>query len=340
MQDWLSRSLKVQQDQLWLLDQQALPQQQRWLRVQTVEQLLQYIQALQVRGAPLIGLSACVLVALLAQRGLAAQQLSSIIQRLRQSRPTAVNLSNNLACMEQALQQHNRVEMLVKTAEQLLAQDKQACQQIALAGASLITANSRLLTHCNTGGLATVGIGTALGVIMHGFHQGRVQQVWVDETRPLLQGARLTSWELAEQGIPYQLICDAMAGSLMAQGKVDAVWLGADRIASNGDVANKVGSYSLAVLAHYHRIPCYVAAPRTTLDLACANGQAIPIEQRSRQEVLGAQGAFGCVQWAPAQAAVYNPAFDIIPAELISGWVFETGVVTANTLATAGFASG
>ncbi len=152
--------------------------------------------------------------------------------------------------------------------------------------------------------------------------------VWVDETRPLLQGGRLTAWELGELGIPYRLICDAMAASLMAKRQVDAVWVGADRIAANGDVANKIGTYSLAVLAKYHGVPFYVAAPQTTLDANCPNGDAIPIEQRPAAEVTGVAGSFGAVQWAPENACVYNPAFDVTPAELISGWVLDTGVVT------------
>lgn len=162
--------------------------------------------------------------------------------------------------------------------------------------------------------------------------------VWVDETRPLLQGGRLTAWELGELGVPYQLITDSMAASLMAQGQVDAVWVGADRIAANGDVANKIGTYSLAVLAHYHRIPFYVAAPQTTLDRYCPNGAAIPIEQRAAQEVTGVKGSFGAVQWAPENAPVYNPAFDVTPAALISGWVLDSGVVTPQQVADGIFA--
>ncbi len=158
--------------------------------------------------------------------------------------------------------------------------------------------------------------------------QGNISNVWVDETRPLLQGGRLTAWELGELGVPYQLITDSMAASLMAKGQVDAVWVGADRIAANGDVANKIGTYSLAVLAKFHNVPFYVAAPQTTLDPHCPNGEAIPIEQRAATEVTGVAGSFGAVQWAPEDAQVYNPAFDVTPAALISGWVLDSGVVT------------
>jgi len=217
-------------------------------------------------------------------------------------------------------------------------EDRELCERIARAGSALVTPGSRLLTHCNTGGLATAGVGTALGVIARAHEEGNVANVWVDETRPLLQGGRLTAWELGELGVPYQLITDSMAASLMAQGLVDAVWVGADRIAANGDVANKIGTYSLAVLAKFHHVPFYVAAPQTTLDPACPNGAAIPIEQRAAAEVTGVAGSFGAVQWAPEEARVYNPAFDVTPASLISGWVLDGGVVTPEEVAKGRFA--
>ena len=229
-------------------------------------------------------------------------------------------------------------QALEAEALRLVEEDKQLCDRIAEAGSALVKPGSRLLTHCNTGGLATAGVGTALGVIALAHRQGKVTNVWVDETRPLLQGGRLTAWELGELGVPYQLIADSMAASLMAQGQVDAVWVGADRIAANGDVANKIGTYSLAVLAHYHQIPFYVAAPQTTLDRYCPNGAAIPIEQRAAAEVTGVAGSFGAVQWAPTGAAVYNPAFDVTPAGLISGWVLDSGVVTPAQVAAGAFA--
>ena len=175
-------------------------------------------------------------------------------------------------------------------------------------------------------------------MIARAHQEGNVSNVWVDETRPLLQGGRLTAWELGELGVPYQLITDSMAASLMAKGQVDAVWVGADRIAANGDVANKIGTYSLAVLAKFHGIPFYVAAPQTTLDPDCPNGDAIPIEQRAASEVTGVAGSFGAVQWAPENAKVYNPAFDVTPASLISGWVLDTGVVTPEEVAEGKFA--
>jgi methylthioribose-1-phosphate isomerase len=328
MQTLRTTSLEVRDNQLWILDQQALPQQQNWLPAHSVTELVEHIHALRVRGAPLIGLSASLLLALLGEQGAARAELATALEVLRAARPTAVNLMNNLDRMKTALAESDFVTTLSREALRLVAEDKQLCDNIARAGSTLVKPGSQLLTHCNTGGLATAGVGTALGVIAYAHQQGLVKNVWVDETRPLLQGGRLTAWELGELNIPYQLITDSMAASLMARGVVDAIWVGADRIAANGDVANKIGTYSLAVLAHYHGIPFYVAAPHTTLDSQCPNGDAIPIEQRAASEVTGVAGSFGSVQWAPESAAVYNPAFDVTPAALISGWVLDTGVVT------------
>ncbi|KNC15116.1 methylthioribose-1-phosphate isomerase [Pantoea sp. RIT-PI-b] len=328
MQTLRTTSLEVRDNQLWILDQQALPQQQNWLPAHSVAQLVEHIHALRVRGAPLIGLSASLLLALLGEQGTTRVELAAALEVLRAARPTAVNLMNNLDRMKVALAENDFVAALSAEALRLVAEDKQLCDNIARAGSTLVKPGSQLLTHCNTGGLATAGVGTALGVIAYAHQQGLVKNVWVDETRPLLQGGRLTAWELGELNIPYQLITDSMAASLMARGAVDAIWVGADRIAANGDVANKIGTYSLAVLAQYHGIPFYVAAPHTTLDRLCPNGAAIPIEQRAASEVTGVSGSFGSVQWAPENAAVYNPAFDVTPAALISGWVLDTGVVT------------
>ncbi|WP_414147376.1 S-methyl-5-thioribose-1-phosphate isomerase [Erwinia sp. BNK-24-b] len=328
MQTLSTTSLQVRDNQLWILDQQALPQKKIWCPTPGVAELVDHIRALRVRGAPLIGLSASLLLALLAENGMPKPALHEALEVLRAARPTAVNLMNNLDRMKQALTQENFVTALTFEALRLVEEDKALCDNIAAAGAKLIKPASRLLTHCNTGGLATAGVGTALGVISRGWQEGNVEKVWVDETRPLLQGGRLTAWELGELGVPYRLICDSMAASLMAQNQVDAVWVGADRIAANGDVANKIGTYSLAVLAHYHNIPFYVAAPHTTLDPNCPNGEAIPIEQRAASEVTGVAGSFGAVQWAPENTQVFNPAFDVTPAALISGWVLDTGVVT------------
>lgn len=338
MQTLQTTSLRVVDNQLFILDQQALPQEKRWLPADSVALLVEHIHALRVRGAPLIGLSASLLLALLAENGESRDVLARSLETLRASRPTAVNLMNNLDRMKQALAHEDFVPALVAEALRLIAEDKALCDSIAQAGSELVKPGSRLLTHCNTGGLATAGVGTALGVIALAHQQGKVANVWVDETRPLLQGGRLTAWELGELGVPYQLITDSMAASLMAKGQVDAIWVGADRIAANGDVANKIGTYSLAVLAKFHGIPFYVAAPQTTLDPNCPNGEAIPIEQRAASEVTGVAGSFGAVQWAPENARVYNPAFDVTPAALISGWVLDSGVVTPEQVSSGFFA--
>lgn len=333
MQALNTTSLSLQDNRLQILDQQALPQEKCWLPCDSVDELVGHIRALRVRGAPLIGLSASLLLALLAERGLSQAELEQALQTLRASRPTAVNLMNNLDRMKQALAQPDWVSAMAEEALRLVEEDRTLCDRIADNGAEWVKPGSSLLTHCNTGGLATAGVGTAIGVLLRAHQQGKIAQVWVDETRPLLQGGRLTAWELGELGIPYRLICDSMAASLMATGQVDAVWVGADRIAANGDVANKIGTYSLAVLAHYHRIPFYVAAPHTTHDPHCPDGAAIPIEQRAAEEVTGVSGSFGSCQWAPLNAPTYNPAFDVTPAALISGWVLDSGVITPEQVA-------
>ena len=328
MQPFATTSLRVTDNQLWILDQQALPQQRVWLPCPDILSLVDHIKALRVRGAPLIGLSASILLALLAEAGLAQSELAAALITLKSARPTAVNLVNNLDRMQRALVMTNFAKHMSEEALRLIDEDKTLCEHIADHGVTLIPPNSRVLTHCNTGGLATAGIGTAIGIILRAHQQHKIEKVWVDETRPLLQGGRLTAWELGELGIPYELICDSMAATLMAQGLVDSVWVGADRIAANGDVANKIGTYGLAVLAHYHQIPFYVAAPHTTHDPTCLSGALIPIEQRSAAEVRGVEGKFGKVEWAPNDAPVFNPAFDVTPAGLISAWVLDTGVIT------------
>lgn len=334
MQELIATSLKLVKQQLWLLDQTLLPHRVQWLCIDSTDLLIDAICQLKVRGAPAIGIAASLLLACQANAGQSRAQLLADCARLRAARPTAVNLMNNLDQMQLALQQADFVSAAIKTATAIFQQDVLLCQQLASHGAALIQPGDRLLTHCNTGGLATAGTGTALGAIIAAQQAGKAVQVWVDETRPLLQGARLTTWELAQHGVPYQLICDSMAGMLMAQGLVDRILVGADRIAANGDFANKVGTYSLAVLAHYHQVPFYVVAPSTTIDPACANGAAIPIEQRAAAEVWGVSGAIGPhgllqqSRWAPTAAPVYNPAFDVTPAALVSGWVLDWGVLS------------
>jgi len=202
------------------------------------------------------------------------------------------------------------------------------CDRMAKHGASLVKDGDNILTHCNTGSLATIGVGTALGVIREAHRQGKKIHVYVDETRPLLQGGRLTTYELQKEGIPHTLICDNMAGVLMSQGKIQRVLVGADRIALNGDFANKIGTYSVAVLAKYHNVPFHPVAPMSTIDFACTSGKDIPIEQRKKTEVLGAFG----VTWAPDQTEVYNPAFDVTPVELIESLILDSGIHTKDNI--------
>ena len=323
MQTLRTTSLEVRDNQLWILDQQALPQQQNWLPAHSVAQLVEHIHALRVRGAPLIGLSASLLLALLGEQGAARAELVTVLEVLRAARPTAVNLMNNLDRMKTALAESDFVTTLSREALRLVAEDKQLCDNIARAGSTLVKPGSQLLTHCNTGGLATAGVGTALGVIAYAHQQGLVKNVWVDETRPLLQGGRLTAWELGELNIPYQLITDSMAASLMARGVVDAIWVGADRIAANGDVANKIGTYSVAVLAKAHNIPFYVASPLSTIDLNTANGADIPIEERPDTEITEGFGK----RTAPQDIKVFNPAFDVTPNEYVTAIITEKGII-------------
>ena len=323
--DLTSTALRYHNGQLSLLDQRQLPQYSHWLTLHHVDDLIAAIQSLAIRGAPLIGIAAAVFLAHLAQQAQSKQIIEQAGVRLQQARPTAVNLMHCIEKMHQCLPLPHWREALIQCAVQLWQQDQALCTAIAHHGVTLIPHRCRLLTHCNTGSLATVGSGTALGIISAAHHARLQPSVWVDETRPLLQGARLTAWELQQQGIDYHLICDNMAASLMAQGQVDCVLVGADRIAANGDFANKIGTYALAVLAQYHRIPFYVAAPSTTIDPDCANGVQIPIEQRDAQEVRGLFTVHSHCQWAPQSSPVFNPAFDVTPAQLVSRWITDQG---------------
>lgn len=324
MQKFEATSIRFINDHLELLDQRLLPQECRWLPCKDVDTLVGMIQQLQVRGAPLIGLSAAMLLAYLAEQGSSESTLTAAATQLRAARPTAVNLMNNLDAMLAALPKG--VAATVSTAEALFAEDRFLCDRMSQEGAALLPQDARVLTHCNTGGLATAGGGTAIGVIQQAYRDGKLKQVWVGETRPLLQGGRLTSWEMAQANIPYKIITDSMAAWLMQLGEVDAIVVGADRIAANGDFANKIGTYGLAVSAHYHKVPFYVVAPQTTLDVYCAQGADIPIEARDAAEVRGVSCRAGDVCWAPEDAQAFNPAFDVTPAELVTAWVLDTGV--------------
>jgi methylthioribose-1-phosphate isomerase len=326
-----------------LIDQTRLPHEEVWLTIRSLEELAQAIRSLTVRGAPAIGIAAAFGCALAATTysGDDAEQIAREIQTaadlLSQTRPTAVNLFWALARMrrrsEQLLAEGVSADSLragiLAEAEAIRTEDIAACQAIGKNGAALLPDKVTVLTHCNAGALATGGYGTALGVIRAAREMGKKVRAFADETRPLLQGARLTVWELMRDGIDTTLICDDMAGALMRQGKIDVCLVGADRIAANGDTANKIGTYTVAVLARRHGIPFYVAAPFSTVDLTIASGNDIPIEQRDSAEVISPYG----VTFAPAEVTVWNPAFDVTPETLISAIITERGVVQRPDLA-------
>ncbi len=317
-----------------LLDQRLLPAREEYLRLGSGEEVAQAIEEMAVRGAPAIGVAAAMGVAVELARTPDAElgdALERVCARLRDTRPTAVNLSWALDRMRDALRERldaGASPCELRAAARELAQrihdeDLAMCHAIGDAGAPLVPPGSRVLTHCNAGGLATAGYGTALGVIRSAVREGNVSQVFASETRPFLQGARLTTWELTRDEIPVTLITDSMAGALMGQGRVDLVIVGADRIAANGDVANKIGTYALAVLARAHTIPFYVAAPSSTVDLATASGDKIPLEERDPDEVV----TIGGKRIAPEGVGALHPAFDVTPAELITAIVTEWGVL-------------
>jgi len=320
---------------LQLIDQTLLPVEFVTLKCRTVAEVWTAIKRLCVRGAPAIGVSAAygVVIGVQASIDSSPEQflavLKSVCHELASSRPTAVNLFWALDRMERVGEPlarrpgKQRVELLLAEAQRIEAEDRAMCTAIGLVGARYLPDSCGVLTHCNAGGLATAGDGTALAVIFAAHAQGKRLQVYADETRPLLQGARLTSWELMQRGVPVTLICDNMAGWVMHEGKVQAVIVGADRIAANGDAANKIGTYSVAQLAAAHGIPFYVAAPSSTFDLSLPDGTGIPIEQRASEEVTHGFGR----QTAPAGVVVYNPAFDVTPARLIRAIFTEKGAI-------------
>ena len=295
-----------------MIDQRRLPGELAWLEVGTVEELCDAIRTLAVRGAPALGVAGAMGMALAARTGMDPDKAADLI---RGTRPTAVNLAWGVA-------QGRAADDPVVEALRLATEDVARNRRLGAHGAELVPQDGRVLTHCNAGALAAAGYGMALGVIRAAAEQGRRPTVWVDETRPVLQGARLTAWELDRLGIPATLVADVMAAGLMAAGEVDCVVVGADRIAANGDVANKVGTYGLAVLAHHHQIPFYVAAPTSTVDLDCPGGAAIPIEQRPAEELTFIGGR----RIAPEGMRVDNRAFDVTPAALVTAIVTEEGV--------------
>jgi methylthioribose-1-phosphate isomerase len=315
--------------ELLLIDQLRLPQEEIWHRYRDHQRVAEAIRTMVVRGAPAIGIAAAYGVALAAQQG---EDLDAALQTLGATRPTAVNLFWALGRMRRRIDAVRAAAggtpdsgvlfvALLAEAEAIRREDIEMCLRMSEFGAPLLP-EGNILTHCNAGGLATGGYGTAIGVIRTAHRQGRRIAVFADETRPYLQGARLTTWELQRAGVPVTLITDSMAGHLMARREVAAVIVGADRIARSGDVANKIGTYSLAVLAHAHSIPFFVAAPRSTLDLSLPDGSLIPIEERSVAEVTSLAG----IPIAPAGVPARHPAFDITPARLISAIITDGGV--------------
>ena len=319
---------------LLLLDQTRLPVEEVWLPCDTPEQVADAIRILAVRGAPAIGVAAGYGLVLgirsVDDPGRLEERFNEVSALLGGTRPTAVNLrwalDRGREVFARALPggpESVRRELL-EWAHGLHAEDVRVNRRIGENGAALFAPGSRVLTHCNAGALATAGYGTAIGVIQSAWGGGRVGMVWVDETRPLLQGARLTAWELKRLGIPFRLVTDSSAGTLMAQGLVDRVVVGADRIAANGDTANKIGTYTVAVLAHRHGVPFYIAAPLSTIDRNTPNGAAIPIEERKAGEVTEVFGT----RIAPHETEAVNFAFDVTPSELIAGIITEVGVLT------------
>jgi methylthioribose-1-phosphate isomerase len=328
-------TLRWRNRRLELIDQRILPAQVQYFACSSAQEVASAIRDMVVRGAPAIGCAAAYGIALEAQRlkdaPLAAfsSGLDAAFSTLAASRPTAVNLFWALERMRAALaspamaRPADVAARALEEAHRIIEEDVAANRAMGAHGAGLLGDGARVLTHCNAGALATAGHGTALGVIRSAIAAGKRLSVVADETRPFLQGARLTAWELEQDGIPVTLITDNMSGHLMSRNEIDAVIVGADRIAANGDVANKIGTYMVAVLARRHGIPFYVAAPLSTIDSKLASGDAIPIEERGGAEVRGHAG----VEWAPGGVAVRNPAFDITPADLVTALVTEKGVI-------------
>ncbi len=328
-----------QDDVVVMVDQRKLPGSETYVRAKTAQEVARAIRTMVIRGAPAIGVAAAYGIALGMRRSPAsgttrfAAEFQKVCELMRATRPTAVNLfwaiermKKRFAAAAQAGESVEEIKAgLLAEAQRIHDEDVASCRAIGAHGASLVPDPARILTHCNAGALATAGYGTALGVIRGAVEQGKKVSVLADETRPFLQGARLTAWELTRDAIATTVITDSMAGWMMQRGEVDLVVLGADRIAANGDVANKIGTYTVAVLAHEHDVPFYVAAPTSTIDLATPDGTRIPIEERDPREVTH----IGPARVAAEGAAVRNPAFDVTPSRLVSAIVTERGVFRA-----------
>jgi methylthioribose-1-phosphate isomerase len=310
----LPPTIEWQDGRIRLIDQRRLPDQLTFLDVSSVDELCAAIDSLAIRGAPALGAAGAMGVALAARHG---DDPDRAARRIVATRPTAVNLRWGV---ERALAADDPLQEALAIA----VADSKSNRALGRFGAELLAPGCRVLTHCNAGSLACVEYGTALGVIRSAHETGKRPSVWVDETRPVLQGSRLTAWELARLGIPATVLVDGAAGSVMARGEVDCVVVGADRIAANGDVANKIGTYSLAVLARHHRIPFYVAAPLSTVDLQCPSGAEIPVEERDGTEVA----VFADRRVVPTGVKVANPAFDVTPARLVTAIITDAGIAT------------
>lgn len=330
-------TLKWEDNSVSFIDQRLLPLEETYIKCTDYKQVAEAIETMVVRGAPAIGVSAAYGIALglkslkFYELDRVRRDFKEICDIMRRTRPTAVNLFWAINKMEQAFEKilsqtsdiEKIVEAMVDTAHKLYNEDIEINKAIGLQGREVLKSGMNVLTHCNAGALATAGYGTALGVIRSAVEQGKKIHVYSDETRPFLQGARLTVWELMKDGIDCTLLSDNMSASLMSKGKIDAVIVGADRIAANGDSANKIGTYSVAIMAKYHRIPMYFAAPISTIDINCPDGGKIPIEERNIDEVRLINGRFIC----PKDAKAVNPSFDVTPNSLITGIITEKGII-------------
>jgi methylthioribose-1-phosphate isomerase len=329
------QSIEWQDDHVRILDQTYLPNREVYSDIRDVGRMWEAIKKLRIRGAPAIGIAAAYGMYLgikdLPENAFESfwVEVERVAEYLESARPTGGNLRWSLDRIKTTIQAHKDKEIaeikeiVLKTAKTIHAEDKRICKKIGKNGLELVDGENNILTHCNTGSLATGQYGTALSVIFHAHDNGHDIQVWVDETRPLLQGSRLTSWELMNADIPMKLITDSTAGSLIRRGKVDMIIVGSDRVAANGDMANKIGTYPLAVLANENDIPFYVAVPLSTIDMELQNGDEIPIEERDGEEIVNVNGS----RVAPKKVDTYNPAFDITPYSYITGFITEEGII-------------
>jgi methylthioribose-1-phosphate isomerase len=329
------KTIEWKGDRIGILDQRRLPQEVRYLDCRDVSSVGKAIRTMAIRGAPAIGVAAAMGIALASKKmkshrpGVFHKSIGKVCQQMRQTRPTAVNLFWAIDRMEKILDQINSNSVneikskLEEEALRIYEEDIEVNRKIGENGKGLIHDGDGVLTHCNAGALATAGYGTALGVILAAWTEGKRFLVFVDETRPLLQGARLTAWELAQEKIPVTVLTDNMAGWLMRKGEINLVLVGADRIAQNGDTANKIGTYTLAILSKWHGIPFYIAAPTSTLDTSLISGKDIPIEERAPEEVTHFRGK----RITPKGIDVFNPAFDVTPHSLIQGIITEKGII-------------